>query len=52
MVRKLTFKKPGDYIGWEITIYDDYVHIRMDNPIRMPQVVIIPIKIWKRLMKK
>lgn len=51
-MRKLTYKKPGDYIGWDITIYDDYVHIIMKTPIRMPQTVFIPMKIFERMLKR
>lgn len=51
-MRKLTYKQPGNYMGWDITMYDDHIHILMRTPLGNNQVVYLPIKIFNKMIKE
>lgn len=50
-MRVIEYKSTKDAMKWKITIYEDYVHIQWDLPLKMPVNTFIPMKIFKKVNK-
>lgn len=49
-MRIIEYKSSASNMKWKITVYEDYVHIQWDLPLKMPIVTFIPMKIFKKIL--